>query len=98
MLFRSNNDNFYKKNNLQQVNKWNSALRLYFGESPICFNHIIETEQTLSHQKIHCRFYRLKNEINIDLLENNHFSFVEKTDLQNFAFPKSIVDFLKNNL
>ncbi len=52
--------------------------------------------QTLTHQKIHARFWEYKIE-QVEIYKENRFVFASKDDLSKFAFPKIIDLFLKDN-
>ncbi len=72
-------------------------LPCFLGDNDNVFSKMVETTQQLTHQKVYCRFYILKNEIAANLPESQGFQLVEKADLTKFGFPKSIVAFFEKN-
>ncbi len=67
----------------------------FFGKEKPKVKQVKTSEQTLSHQKIHCIFYRIEQAIEHELPETDGFLLVNTENLPNFALPKSIVQFLK---
>lgn len=52
--------------------------------------------QTLSHQYIHARFYRVQTAIKPDVSKTN-YSLVNRENLETFALPKTIVNYLNTS-
>jgi A/G-specific adenine glycosylase len=68
----------------------------FFGRQKPVIKQLKTSEQTLSHQKIHCKFYIIENNIDCTLPETDGFLLVDAESLPNFALPKSIAQFLSS--
>ncbi len=81
--------------NLIASDEW----RNIFGKSKITITSVSsEYKHLLSHQTIHARFYEVNVPIKQTFAEESNFKLVKKGDLQKYAVPKLIENFLKDGL